>query len=44
VLADPGYRLAAQRVRDEIAAMPAPEYAVGLLERLATEKRPLLVA
>lgn len=43
VLADPGYRLAAQRVRDEIAAMPAPEYTVGLLERLATEKRPLVV-
>jgi UDP:flavonoid glycosyltransferase YjiC (YdhE family) len=43
VLADPGYRLAAQRVRDEIAAMPAPEYTVGLLERLATEKQPLVV-
>jgi UDP:flavonoid glycosyltransferase YjiC (YdhE family) len=39
VLTAPGYRQAAQRVRDEIAAMPAPEYTVGLLERLASEKR-----
>jgi UDP:flavonoid glycosyltransferase YjiC (YdhE family) len=38
VLTDPGYRLAARRVRDEIAAMPAPEHAVDLLERLADRR------
>ncbi len=43
VLTDPGYRQAARRVRDEIAAMPAPGYTVGLLERLAAEKAPLVV-
>ncbi len=44
VLADPTYRANAQRVRDEMAALPGPEYAVVLLERLAVEKRPLLTA
>jgi MGT family glycosyltransferase len=34
VLDDPSYRHAAERMRDEIAALPGPEYAVGLLERL----------
>lgn len=34
VLSDPRYRHAAERMRDEIAALPGPEYAVGLLERL----------
>jgi UDP:flavonoid glycosyltransferase YjiC (YdhE family) len=42
VLADPSYRRAAARLRDEIAALPEPEYAVMLLERLAAEKRPLI--
>jgi UDP:flavonoid glycosyltransferase YjiC (YdhE family) len=42
VLSDPGYRQAAERLRDEIAAMPAPSHAVMLLEQLAVEQRPLL--
>jgi UDP:flavonoid glycosyltransferase YjiC (YdhE family) len=42
VLEDETYRRAAERIRTEIAALPGPEHAVTLLERLATEKRPLL--
>jgi UDP:flavonoid glycosyltransferase YjiC (YdhE family) len=42
VLADPAYRLAAGRLRAEIEALPGPEHAVALLERLAAEKRPIL--
>jgi UDP:flavonoid glycosyltransferase YjiC (YdhE family) len=42
VLANPSYRRNAERVRDEIAAMPSPAHAVTLLERLATERAPLL--
>lgn len=42
VLADPTYRRAAERMRDEIAALPGPDHAVTLLERLASEQRPLL--
>ena len=42
VLADPTYRQNAERIRDEMAALPGPEYAVGLLERLAREKQPIL--
>jgi UDP:flavonoid glycosyltransferase YjiC (YdhE family) len=34
VLDDPSYRAAAERVRDEIRALPGPEYAVSLLVRL----------
>jgi UDP:flavonoid glycosyltransferase YjiC (YdhE family) len=34
VLDDPSYRRAAERMRDEIAALPGPEHAVGLLEQL----------
>jgi MGT family glycosyltransferase len=41
VLADPSYRRAAERMRDEIAALPEPASAVALLERLAAERRPL---
>jgi len=41
VLGDPAYRRAAERVRDEIGALRGPEYAVSLLERLATERRPM---
>jgi UDP:flavonoid glycosyltransferase YjiC (YdhE family) len=44
VLLDPAYRRAAQRMRDEISALPGPAHAVALLERLATERRPLLFA
>lgn len=42
VLATPAYRANAERIRDEMAALPGPEYAVALLERLALEQRPLL--
>ena len=35
VLSDPGYRAAAGRIADEIAALPGPEDTVPLLERLA---------
>ncbi len=41
VLREPSYRRNAERLRDEMAALPGPEYAVELLERLAVEKRPL---
>ena len=41
VLADPTYRLNAEQMRDEIAALPGPDHAVRLLERLVTERRPL---
>ncbi len=34
VLSNPAYRSAAERIRDEIAALPGPEHAVPLLERL----------
>jgi len=42
VLADPSYRRNAERLRDEIAALPEPAHAVLLLERLAAEQRPLV--
>jgi UDP:flavonoid glycosyltransferase YjiC (YdhE family) len=35
VLGDPGFRRRAKLVRDEIAALPGVEHAVGLLEQLA---------
>ena len=41
VLADPTYRLGAERIRDEIAALPGPDHAVTLLERLAADRQPL---
>jgi UDP:flavonoid glycosyltransferase YjiC (YdhE family) len=41
MLADPTYRRNAERLRDEIAALPGLEYALSLLERLAAEQRPL---
>ncbi len=41
VLAEPSYRAAAQRLRDEIAALPAPEHSIALLERLGAERRPI---
>jgi UDP:flavonoid glycosyltransferase YjiC (YdhE family) len=41
VLADPTFRLNAERMRDEITVLPGPDYAVTLLERLATERQPL---
>lgn len=39
VLGNPGYRVHAERFRDEIAALPGPEHTVGLIEQLATERR-----
>lgn len=42
VLGEPGYRRAAERLRDEIAGLPGPEHAVALLERLAAEKQPII--
>lgn len=42
VLADPAYRLAATRIRAEIASLPGTEHALALLERLGAEGRPLL--
>jgi UDP:flavonoid glycosyltransferase YjiC (YdhE family) len=41
---DPAYRTNAERVRDEMAALPGPEHAVALLERLAVERWPILTA
>ena len=37
VLSEPSYRAAAERIRDEIAALPGPEHAVELLERLVSK-------
>ncbi|MGH2409371.1 MAG: glycosyltransferase, partial [Chloroflexota bacterium] len=42
VLSDPAYRRAAERLRDESAALPGPAHAVTLLERLAVEKWPIV--
>ena len=42
ILGDPSYRRNAEQVRDEMAALPGPEHAVALLERLAREKQPIL--
>jgi UDP-N-acetylglucosamine:LPS N-acetylglucosamine transferase len=39
VLHDPSYRAAAERVRGEIRALPGPEHAVRLLERLLEADR-----
>jgi MGT family glycosyltransferase len=44
VLTDPAYRQNAGRLRDELAALPGPEYAVSLLERLAAERQPIVAA
>lgn len=44
VLAEPSYRIAARRLSDEIAALPEPAHAVGLIERLAAERRPILAS
>lgn len=42
VLGDPAYRAAAARLRAEMAALPGPEHAVALLERLARERQPIV--
>lgn len=41
ILGDSSYRRNAERIRDEMAALPGPEHAVALLERLAKEKQPI---
>ena len=42
VLQTPGYRESAERLRDAYNALPGPELAVSLLERLAREKAPIV--
>jgi UDP:flavonoid glycosyltransferase YjiC (YdhE family) len=42
MLANPEYRRNAERVRDEVAGLPGPEFAIALCERLAAERQPLL--
>ena len=44
MLQDPSYRRNAEGLREEMQALPGLEQAVALLKRLATEKRPLIVA
>jgi MGT family glycosyltransferase len=44
VMDNPSYRQKAEHVRAEMAALPGPEHAVTLLERLAVEKQPLLTS
>ena len=39
VLDNAGYRVRAEALRDEIAALPGPAHAVSLLEDLAIESR-----
>jgi UDP:flavonoid glycosyltransferase YjiC (YdhE family) len=41
VLADPSYGSNAERFRDEIASLPRMDYAVELMERLASDRQPL---
>ncbi len=42
VLRDPRYRQNAQRLRDEMEALPGPERGVELLERLAAQGQPVV--
>lgn len=42
VFGQPSYRRNAERVRDEMAALPGLAYAVGLLERLARDRAPIV--
>jgi MGT family glycosyltransferase len=41
ILGDPSYQRNAERIRDEMAALPGPEHAIALLERLARERQPI---
>jgi UDP:flavonoid glycosyltransferase YjiC (YdhE family) len=43
VLGNPRYKQAAQRLRGEIDELPGLQYPVALLERLATERTPLIL-
>jgi MGT family glycosyltransferase len=40
VLQSPRYRLAAKRLREEIEALPGPDYAVRLIEQIVAEQTP----
>ena len=42
VLTQPGFRLAAERLRDESAALPGPDHTIDLLERLQEVRQPIL--
>jgi MGT family glycosyltransferase len=42
VLDEPRYSVNAQRLREEMAALPGPEYAVALLAQLAQERQPMV--
>jgi UDP:flavonoid glycosyltransferase YjiC (YdhE family) len=44
VLAEPSYRKSAERLRDEINALPGMDRAMHLLEQLAVDRKPLLNA
>jgi UDP:flavonoid glycosyltransferase YjiC (YdhE family) len=44
VLCDPGYRRNDMRMREESERLPGPDHAVAWLERLASERQPLVVA
>ena len=42
VLAQPSFRLAAERLRNESAALPGPDHAIDLLQRLQQVRQPIL--
>jgi MGT family glycosyltransferase len=42
VLVNPSYRRTSERLRDEIVALPGLGHAIGLLERLALHKEPII--
>lgn len=44
VLHDQSYRTNSRLFQEELAALPGPDHGVALLERLATERRPILAA
>jgi UDP:flavonoid glycosyltransferase YjiC (YdhE family) len=41
ILDDPGYREAAEQIRNEILALPGADHAADLLEQLAEERQPI---
>ena len=41
MLADPAYRRAARRIRNDITALPGVDYALTLIERVATDRQPI---
>ncbi|MDP8922523.1 MAG: glycosyltransferase [Chloroflexota bacterium] len=42
ILSDPSYRARAARMREDMAALPGPAFAVELVERLAKDKTPII--